>query len=170
MNIAQKQVFSSTARGVPGQKASLNGGFNYHPNTLISEGLVQVGNFVWLSNNDPETLAVNHAPGRPPDYIDLTKVKPLGFVERNIAYPDYDPLSPGTLTLPEGSPLAVATRGDFWAVAPSDSVVGMKVFAVLANGSLLTSGSGNDLDGAVETDWVVVTAGQAGETIIISSH
>ena len=170
MNIAQKQVFTSTARGVPGQKASLNGGFNYHPNTLMSEGPVRVGGFVWLSRNDPETLAVSVAPGRPPDYVELTKVKPLGLVERNIVYPDYDPLSPGTLTVPEGSPLAVATRGDFWVVADSDAFVGQKVFAVLTDGSIITSGSGIDLDGAAETDWVVVTAGQAGEPILISNH
>lgn len=160
MNIAQKQVFTSTAKGVPGQKASLNDGFVYYPNTLLAEGPVQVGGFVWLGS-DPETLAVNVGPAG---------VKPLGFVERNIVYPDYDPLSPGTLTVPEGNALAVAIRGDFWAVAALDAAGGQKVFAVSADGSLTIGDAGATIAGAVETDWAVVTAGPAGEPIIISSH
>jgi hypothetical protein len=163
MNIAQNQVFTSTAKGVPGQKASLNGGFNYYPNTLMAEVPVRVGGFVWLGS-DPETLALN---------IGQAGVKPLGLVERNIAYPDYDPLSPGTLTVPEGSALAVATRGDFWVVAAETATVGAKVYAVLDDGSLTFAIHNDpdrppDLSRLVETDWVAVTAGEPGEPIIIT--
>jgi hypothetical protein len=160
MNIAQKQVFTSIAKGVPGQKASLNEGFHYYPNTLMAEVALAVGGFAWLGS-DPETLATNKGPA---------DTKPVGFVERNIVYPDYDPLSPGTLTVPPGSALAVAVSGDFWAVAAQDATVGQKVFAVSADGSLTVGAAGATVSGAVETDWSVVTAGLAGEPIIISSH
>jgi hypothetical protein len=154
----QNQVFTGPARGVPGQKAGLNDGFHYYPNTLLAAADLPVGGFVWLGS-DPETLAANTGTG-----------KPVGFVERNIVYPDYDLMSEGTLVVPEGSALAVATHGDFWAVSAAAATVGQKVFAKLADGSITTGAAGATVTGAIETDWGVVTAGLAGEPIIISRH
>lgn len=156
----QSQVFTSAAPGVPGMKASLNP-FVYHPNTLLSEGdEVAVGSFVWLGT-EPELQAVNSTAG---------SGKPLGLVERNIIYPNYDVTSTGGMILPEGSALAIGIRGDYWAETSTAATVGQKVFASTTDGSVATGAAGATVAGHVETDWVVETAGAAGELIIISNH
>jgi hypothetical protein len=155
----QTQVGLSAAQGVPGEKASLNPAV-YYPNTLLAEGAVTVGSFVF-AGTDPQTQAKNSG---------ASGASALGFVERNIVYYDFaNVLEDGTLVVPDSSALTIATRGDFWAVSASDATVGQKVFAVLADGSLKTGAAQATVAGAVETGFVVMTAGEAGEVIIIST-
>ncbi|MDR2075654.1 MAG: hypothetical protein LBP61_01790 [Desulfovibrio sp.] len=150
----QSQVYLTTNAGVPGMKADANE-FDYYPQSLAAEGDVPVGAFVW-----PGT-----APGSQGKKAG-TGV-PLGLVERNIVYPNYDPLEDGSAVVPDGETLTVATAGAFYAVTGTAATVGQKVFAVLADGSLKTAAAGATVTGAVETEWKVITAGAAGETIII---
>ena len=63
----------------------------------------------------------------------------------------------------------MAAKGDFWAVAKTVAVIGQKVFAVIADGTIKTGAAGAAVAGAVETDFKVVTAGAIGELIIIST-
>ena len=155
--MAQKQVFTTVAVGVPGAKASLNP-FVYHPNTLRAEGEVTVGNFVW-PGPDTEIEAATTGAGAP-----------IGLVERNIVYPNYDILDDGTLVVPDGSTLTIGIRGDYWVVTSTAATGGQKVYANTADGSIAADNAGATVAGHVETAWSVETAGAAGELIMISRH
>lgn len=157
--MAQKKVFTTVAVGVPGAKATLNP-FVYHPNTLLAEGEATVGNFVW-PGADPELQARNTTSGTD---------KPIGLVERNIVYPNYDLLDDGTLVVPDGSTLTIGICGDYWVAASTAAVAGQKAFASTTDGSIATGAAGATVAGHVETDWTVETAGAAGEAIMISRH
>lgn len=150
----QKQVFQSVAIGVPGSKADLNAA-DYYPNSLTAEGDVVAGTFVWLGT-EPELDAKNSGTG-----------EPLGLVERNIVYPKYDILEDGTLTIADGETLTVAVRGCFYVATTTAATVGQTVFASTTDGSVITGAAGSTVADAVETGWTVITAGAAGETIII---
>ncbi|MDL2315502.1 hypothetical protein LJC59_00265 [Desulfovibrio sp. OttesenSCG-928-A18] len=150
----QSQVYTSIAIGAPGAKADLNV-FDYYPQSLAAEEDVAAGTFVW-AGSDPERLAGYGGSG-----------EPLGFVERNIVYPNYDVDGEGTMIIHEGETLTIATCGCFYAVADTDAAVGQAVFAFTANGSITVNDPGATVADAVETGWKVITAGEAGETIII---
>lgn len=153
----QTQVQTDVAIGVPGARADLSP-FDYHPQTMQAEGAVFAGSFVWLGT-DAETQARASGSGTP-----------LGFVERALVYPSFEALSEGTLEIADGQSMNVAVRGAFYAITKTDATVGQSVFADTADGSVLTGASGTSVSGAVETGWKAVTAGSAGETIIISNR
>lgn len=163
----QTQVQTYPAKGVPGDKASLNPAVYTDRNYISGDAAVIVGNFVW---DDPDN---------PTDYYgsgvmkalssSASAVAPLGIVERNLSYFNYDLKDGGTLTLPEAANLTVVRRGDLYAVASTAANKGQKVFAVLADGSLKTGPAGAAVSGAVETPWTVTEGGAAGELITISN-
>jgi hypothetical protein len=154
---AQSQVNLYRAEGVPGAKADLSPHV-YTPTTPLAEGTgVKVGGFVW-----PGTDAVNQVK------INGTGV-PVGFVERDIIYGNYDVNLEGTLELLEGDAVTVAVKGDYWAVATTAATVGQKVYATLADGTLQTAETGQTISGAEETSWVVKTAAAVGDPFIISN-
>lgn len=160
--MAQSQVYTSIAPGVPGQKATLNPAV-YLPHTPLADGEVVIGTFVWVGT-DPTIQAKNTGTGAP-----------LGFVERNIVYPNYDVTAEGSLVAHDGATLTVATKGDFWAVAGAAAVVGNKVFAKTADGTLLFGAAGATVSGGVETQFkvdAVYSAGSsaaAGDIVLIST-
>ena len=90
----------------------------------------------------------------------------LGFVERVINYVNYELFSDGTLTVPAGSNLTVAVKGDYWAVSTTKATVGQAVLASTADGSIST---GTPDATHLDTGWVVKTPGEIGEPIIISN-
>ncbi len=151
----QQQVNAYPAKGVPGDRASLNPHVYVIGNPL-AEGHVILGRFVW--DGSEIGLAKNSGTG-----------KPLGFVERVLAYYDLDLGQPGGLATPDRAPLLVARKGDYYAVALTAAVRGQKIFAVLADGSLKSGATGTAISGTVETDWVVIEGGAAGELITISN-
>lgn len=151
----QTQILDGQARGVQGDKAGLNPHV-YTVGNVLAEGLVTVGTFVW--DGSQPGLAKNSGTG-----------KPLGFVERVLAYYNLDLNSPATLKVPDRTNLTVARKGDYYAVALTAATRGQKVFAVLADGTLKTGAAGATISGAVETDWTVIDAGAAGELITISN-
>lgn len=150
----QSQVYTSVAIGVPGSRADANT-FDYYSQSLTAETDIIAGTFVWLGT-DPELDANYGGTGAP-----------IGLVERNIVYPNYDVLSEGTLTIAKDETLTIATRGAFYVTSTTAATVGQAVFALTTNGGVATGDTGADVAGAVETGWTVVTAGAAGETIII---
>ena len=97
----------------------------------------------------------------------VTATEVMGFVKRNQFYPMYDITSAGTLTVPEGSALSVAVRGDFYAVSSTDATIGQAVFASTADGSVSTGTAGSPGSGKVDTGWTVKRGGAAGELIVI---
>lgn len=151
----QQQVNAYPAKGVPGDRASLNPHVYVIGNPL-AEGHVTLGRFVW--DGSEIGLAKNSGTG-----------KPLGFVERVLAYYDLELGQPGGLATPDRAPLLVARKGDYYAVAVTAAIRGQKIFAVLADGSLKSGAAGAAISGAVETDWVVIEGGAAGELITISN-
>lgn len=139
--------------GVAGDRATLNPSV-YTVGNPLADGDVAVGSFVWPTAGG----AANAGTG-----------KPLGFVERVITSFNYDLLSGASMTITSGGALTVARRGDYYATAATASTAGQKVFAVLADGTLKTDTAGATVAGAVETDWYVVTGGDAGDCITISN-
>lgn len=155
----QTQVYTDIALGVPGAKAALGFQFTYHANGLRApEGGLKVGSFAWLSATDPETLAAATGTGAP-----------LGFIERNVSY--YNPVamgSEGTLTVPEGEGVLIATGGDYYAKCATAAKAGQKVLVKTADGEI--SAGDAAATGQVDTGWTVTAGGAAGATIIISKH
>lgn len=155
----QTKVTLSVAPGVPGDKATPDQSV-YTPLNPLAEATLPVGGFVFPVIEDgatDNTRATNVAGS-------ATEV--LGFVERVINYVNYDVFSDGTLTVPKGSALTVAVRGDYWAVSSTAATVGQAVLASTADGSIST---GTPDATHLDTGWVVKTAGAAGEPIIISN-
>lgn len=94
----------------------------------------------------------------------------MGFVVRVQMYPNYILNSPGTLTVPSGSALSVAVRGDFYAISKTEATIGQKVFASTTDGSISTGAASGSVAGSVETDFVVKRGGAAGELIVIGNQ
>lgn len=151
----QSQVFTSVAPGVAGDPATPDQ-MIYQAVNFTAEEDCTVGNFVF-AGTDPEWQA---KPGGD---------APLGLVQRNISYPNYMITSEGTLTVPAGSTLTIAVRGDFWVKTATAATVGQAVFADTTTGAISTGDAGGTVSGAVETTWRVKTAGDAGGMIIISA-
>ncbi|MDR0339543.1 MAG: hypothetical protein LBH65_04630 [Desulfovibrio sp.] len=163
----QSAIQKRVAKGLPGDKASLNPFVYTERNYIAGDGKVTVGKFVWA---DSETPDEDNAPGV---LRALSSggdgLKPLGIVERNLSGIDYDLLDGGTLTLPEFTPLNIVRRGDLYVVATMDAAKGNKVYAAYADGSLQIHPSGQDIYGAIETGWEVAEGGAEGELITITS-
>lgn len=151
----QQQIGLTIAPAVAGDKATLNP-VVYTVGNPLAEGPVTVGTFVWAGSTPQQAKNSGSGP-------------PVGLVERWLAYVDDSLASGGTLTVPEGSALQVARRGDYFVTGKSSSTPGQKVFATLADGSIRTGEAGATVEGAVETAWSVVSGGAAGDLIIISN-
>lgn len=94
----------------------------------------------------------------------------MGFVARVQMYPNYLLNSQGTLTVPSGSALSVAVRGDFYAISKTEATIGQKVFASTTDGSISTGAASGSVPGSVETDFTVKRGGAAGELIVIGNQ
>lgn len=157
------------AKGVQGDKATLNPCVYTDRNYLAGDEAVTVGNFVWV---DPDNLA-------PEDYhgsgalLAVSEgsagVLPVGLVERNLSYVNPDLFSTATLVVPKFAALNTIVRGDVYVVSATAAIGGQKVFAVLADGSIKTDATGATVAGAVETNWSVTEGGAAGAIITISN-
>ena len=157
------------AKGKPGDKATLNPVVYTDRNYIAGDDTVTVGNFVWADPANPD----------PPDYhgsgvLDALSsggegVQPVGIVENTLTFVNNDLRGNGTLIVPKGANLSTVRRGDLYVFASTAAVAGQKVYATLADGSIQTDAAGEEIDGAVETPWVVMEGGAAGELITISN-
>ncbi len=155
----QSKVNLDVAPGVAGDKAT-PGQSVYTPQNPLAAVDLPVGGFVFPVVEDgvrDDSRATNVAGG-------ANEV--LGFVERVINYVNFDLMESGTLTVPEGSALTVAVRGDYWAVSSTAATVGQAVLASTEDGSVST---GTADATHLNTGWVVKTAGAVGEPILISN-
>ena len=151
----QKKVEINAAAGVPGMLATPDQAV-YNVVNLIAEEDIQCGMFAFPSSSDAEHLAAAKGEGAP-----------VGVVVRLIDYVNYDLLSDGSITLPKGSTLTVATLGDVFMQCDSAATVGQHVFVSTSDGkiSVANAGSGSGTD----TGWVVKTAAAANEPFIASN-
>ena len=163
----QKAIQKYPAKGVQGDKATLNPVVYADRNYITGDDKCSVGNFVWDDPTNP--VPANYAGSGVLKALSTGTGQPVGFVERNLSYFDFNLKDGGTLVLPKAANLNIACRGDFYAVAATVATKGQKVFAVLADGSLKTGAAGATISGAVETSWVVTEGGAIGELITISN-
>ena len=154
----QQSVGFYNANAVAGDRASQNVSI-YTPFNYLAKNDVTIGGFVWADTTDPTKKAAASGSG-----------KPLGFAERQIAHYNYDLTSEGTMIVRDRGPLTIAVRGDFYVKGENAAVIGNKVFASNTDGSKIKFGAaGSSVEGYTETTFVALTAGDAGELIIISN-
>lgn len=158
----QQSVNTYPAGGVTGQRAGLNPVAMLLPVPTAGEGGVTVGNAVWLDPDAPTTVIMETA------QVASAYPPPVGIVVRDMTstIPCEDE---ATMQISEGRPVAVAVRGDLLIAAPAAATVGQKIFANYTTGALSLGAAGGSVASSVETDWVVRSAGQAGEIIHISN-
>ena len=150
----QSKDLSTLPEGVPGSPATLNPMVHTVHNPLAEGAGVTVGNFVWRGTDPIRQVKVGGTGA------------PLGLAERNLVYARCQNVD--SLGLLEGETVTVVTHGDMYVTTTTAATIGQKVFAVLATGAIATGAAEASIEGAVETDWVVESAGSAGDTIIIS--
>ena len=166
--------FPSTVRqrptkGMPGDKASLNPVVYTDRNCIAGDEAVTVGNFVWRDPSDPDPADAHGAGVCTALSTGSAGALPLGIVENTLSFVNDDVRGAGTLTVPKGAALSTVRRGDLYVVASTAAAKGQKLFAVLADGSIMTGAAGAALAGTVETPWVVTGGGAAGELITVSN-
>lgn len=156
----QEQVNILPAIGVPGQHMSTNPLVSAQKGYCAAD-TVTIGGFVWAATADKnDALVKSTGTGAP-----------LGLAVREITNPlGYN--QPASNTVPKGSPVSVAVKGDFAVITGTTATVGQSVFAVLADGSIKTDTAGVDVEDAIETDYKVVNindGGAVGDIIVISN-
>ena len=139
----QSKVLSTLPEGVPGSPATLNPMVHTVHNPLAEGAGVTVGNFVWRGTDPIRQVKVGGTGA------------PLGLAERNLVYARCQNVD--SLGLLEGETVTVVTHGDMYVTTTT-----------AATGAIATGAAEASIEGAVETDWVVESAGSAGDTIIIS--
>lgn len=156
----QGQVNILPAIGVPGQHMSTNPLVSTQKGYCAAD-TVTIGGFVWAVTGDQNDA-----------FVKSTGVgAPLGFAVREITNPlGYN--ESASNTVPKGFPVSVAVKGDFAVITATKATVGQSVFAVLANGTIITGDAGATVDGAVKTDYKVVNinGGGAADDIIVISN
>lgn len=159
-NKFQGQVNILPAIGVPGQHMSTNPLVSTQKGYCAAE-TVTIGRFVWAVNEkDKEAFVKSTGTGAPLGFAVREITNPLGYNES------------ASNTVPKGFPVSVAVKGDFAVVAGTSAAVGDSVFAVRADGSIITSKAGRAVENAEETDYKVVNihgGGAAGDIIVISN-
>ena len=130
----QKKVNLYQAVAVQGDRASQNPTV-YMPFNFLAGGNITVGTFVWQD------------PANPNEILNSGTGAPLGFIERILTNFNYVLTSEGTLIVEEGGELAVAVRGDFYALADASVTVGMAVFANNTTGAVKFAEAGSTQSG-----------------------
>lgn len=159
-NKFQEQVNILPAIGVPGQHMSTNPLVSTQKGYCAAD-TVTIGGFVWAANADKNDAFVKST----------GKDAPLGFAVREITNPlGYN--ESASNTVPKGFPVSVAVKGDFAVITGTKATVGQSVFAVLTDGTIKTATAGENIEGAVKTDYKVVNingGGAVGDIIVISN-
>ena len=149
----QKKVGLYNPVAVAGDKATPDQSIYTPINYLADEDGVKVGTFCWVTST-PNVVASTTS----------GTSAPLGFVERNLSYPQYNVTVDGSLVMPEGQVPNIATRGDYFVVTKEVCTVGGKVYVDKTNGDILAAAGSNGID----TGWTFATAGQIDDTVIIT--
>lgn len=151
----KKTVKTYPGIGIPGAYAAINPIVST-AKEYIAIAACNIGGFVWADEKKEGCVKPNGTD------------RPLGFAVREITNPlgiDVE----ASNTVPVGYPVSVEVKGDFFAVTTTAATVGQKVFAVLADGTIRTEAAKKNVEGAIETDFEVIQAGDANDVIIISN-
>jgi hypothetical protein len=146
----QTQVYNQEAQGVAGDRASQNPIMTYDagPGGLVADvsGVV-VGNFCWVTPpTDPNGQGML-----------ATQAKGLGSVAGflynftqglNTVF-----LSDGSMAIPQGLPVGLATQGDFWVVnnGTTAAVPGQKAYASFGTGAVSFAATGSPTTASTAT-------------------
>ena len=155
MAFAGTSVAIEPAPAVLGDRVN-NGAIFYTAHNFLTASTCNVGEFVWRDTTLPEVAVKNSA----------ASGLPLGIVERTH---EYTALSVDSLTVPAKENVTIIEKGAVWATADTTVTVGLKAFAVLADGSIKFAAAGSSVTGAVETSWAAFTAGTTGDLVMISN-
>ena len=155
MAFAGTSVAIEPAPAVQGDRVN-NGAIFYTCHNFLTASTCNVGEFVWRDTTNPEIAVKNSA----------ASGLPLGIVERTH---EYTALSVDSLTVPAKENVTIIEKGAVWATADTTVTVGLKAFAVLADGSIQFAAAGATVTGAVETGWAAFTAGATGDLVMISN-
>ena len=151
----QQKVVIEQAIGVEGGYAAINPVVT-HPGGKMAEVDLPIGRFCW-QGSEPDTVT------------NIGTGKPLGFVVREQTYAITDYRDEAQNFVPEGCNVSVSLKGDFFVKTATASTIGQKVFASLTDGSITTDDAGTAVAGYEETDYFVVTEGDADDIILISN-
>lgn len=157
----QKTVGLYPAIGIAGQQVAFNQAV-YTPFNYISDGTVRCGHFAFAKTTTNTGTAVEFPIA---SLTGTAGAVVIGLVERT--FTGTIPLDgENTDVYEEGAELTIAERGDYYIVAPAAATVGQSVLCDPTTGAITfgTAGTAND------TGWIVKTAGDKDETIIISNH
>lgn len=133
----------------------------YTAHNFVNATAVTCGQFAFRDATTPDTMCSNTAQSG----------LPLGIVERtheNVAMTVLG-ADGGSLVIPVAGVVSIIQRGQVWVEADTAVTVGMKAFAVLADGSVKFAAAGATVTGAVETTFEAVTAGAKGELVIVDN-
>ena len=151
----QSQVNRLISPAVAGDKATPDQSIYTPINYVADASGVACGSFCWPGSADGTVSSTTTG-----------TAAPLGFVERVINAPNFDPLDDGTLVIPSGYPLTVAVKGDYWVKAADSVIAGATVYVDKTNGNIYGSTGTNNI---AVTGWTFKTAGDAGDMVIISN-
>ena len=155
MAFAGTSVAIEPAPAVQGDRVN-NGAIFYTAHNFLTASTCNVGEFVWRDTTNPEIAVKNSA----------ASGAPLGIVERTH---EYTGMTVDSLTVPNKANVTVVEKGAMWATADTTVTIGLKAFAVLADGSIKFAAAGATVTGAVETGWAAFTAGATGDLVMISN-
>lgn len=165
----QSMINAGPARAQGGDFASANprAAVLAGPGGLIAgtSGVV-VGRFAWLSSSTVD------GDGAPAIVNNTGSGAPSGFVHRSQQALITSYLAESGLTIAPGFSMELMASGDYWArnAGASAVTVGMKAFAVLADGTITFAAAGTTVTGAVETKYTAMSAGLTLEHVKISSQ
>lgn len=158
--VFQGQVNTLPAIGVPGQHMSTNPLVSTQKGYCAADTVI-IGGFVWaVTEKENDAFVKSTGTGAPLGFAVREITNPLGYNES------------ASNTVPKGSPVSVAVKGDFAVVTKTTATVGQSVFAVLADGSIKTGNADDAVEDAIKTDYKVVNingVGAAGDIIVISN-
>ncbi len=157
MSTFQKTVGLYQAAGIPGAIASTEKLVSLAKGRIAAVDL-PFAHFCWLGTDSNTVTNVGTA-----------GVKPLGYVIHTMESQIFNVKDECTTGYPKGMNVEIAVQGHFYCVAATKAKAGQKVFANVADGSIVLGDEGATVAGAVETDFFVETDAEANEVFIMTN-
>jgi hypothetical protein len=146
----QTQVYNQEAQGVAGDRASQNPIMTYDagPGGLVADASgVTVGNFCWVTPpTDPNGQGSLATQAKGAGSV-------AGFLYNFTQGLNTVFLSDGSLVIPQGLPVGLATQGDFWVVnnGTTEAVPGNKAYASFGTGAVTFAATGTPTTASTAT-------------------
>lgn len=153
----QTKVLSELAKGIPGAQASINRTESTAVG-YVADGDVTIGGFVWRTEANKCASKGSGAP--------------LGFAHLDRIYTIIDITKGAVNYAPDGAPVSVMAKGDFYATTTTAATAGQKVWANAADGTIAADdGSFEDSGrGMVETEFYFAEDAEANDVTIITTN